>query len=135
MLSPKTRVGDRVLIEAELMSLRQGGEDGPEYYLVAVPGIIKPFPVLPDFLRSWEKPDFLVTDRDFDNSRAVLARNIRDFRQRLNMSQKKLAEQVGVSQAAVALWESGRAHPQYNRLAVVAAALGVTVAALIGETE
>jgi len=136
MLSPKTRVGDRVLIEAELLSLRQGGgSDGPEYYLVSVPGIPKPFPVLPDFLRSWEKANFLMTDLDFDASRDVLAKNIRNFRQRLNMSQEKLAEAVGVTQGAVALWESGRASPQYSRLAVVANALGVTVSSLIGETE
>lgn len=43
------------------------------------------------------------------------------------MSQRDLAAAIGVSGAAVALWELGRRQPGALRLAAIAAALGIAV--------
>lgn len=49
------------------------------------------------------------------------------------MSQKELADALGVTQGTVSAWESGRWDPTVENLRAVAKVLGVTVDELIGE--
>ena len=49
---------------------------------------------------------------------------IRLFREKAGMSQRELATAIGVSQAAVAQWETGAAQPTLDNLRKAAEALG-----------
>lgn len=53
------------------------------------------------------------------------------MRERRDLTQRDLAEAVGVHVTAVSHWEQGLSRPSVLRLAAVAKALGVTVDALI----
>lgn len=52
---------------------------------------------------------------------------IRELRKERGMTQKELAETVGVDQSAVAQWEAGKSGPHRNKLSKLAQALGCTV--------
>ena len=56
----------------------------------------------------------------------TLGERIRSERQRLGLSQKKVAELVGVSRQAVAKWESGQSSPSTENLLRLAEILGTT---------
>lgn len=56
---------------------------------------------------------------------------ITELRERRALSQRDLADALGVHYTAVNHWERGMARPSVTRLAAVAKALGVTVDALI----
>ncbi len=56
--------------------------------------------------------------------------SIKQKRLDLGLTQKELAQRVGVDQSAVALWENGTG-PKRSRLADVANALGCSVAELL----
>jgi transcriptional regulator with XRE-family HTH domain len=49
------------------------------------------------------------------------------------VSQPELARRIGVSNAAVGLWETGRNKPQLVHLRAIAAALGVRVSSLLSD--
>lgn len=51
-------------------------------------------------------------------------------RKAAGMTQSELALKVGVTQASVAMWESGRKNPATDKLPVIADALGCTIDAL-----
>ena len=53
---------------------------------------------------------------------------IRAARQAKGWSQVRLAREVGVSQGAISNWESGYRLPEWARLLVIAAALGLALA-------
>ena len=56
---------------------------------------------------------------------------IRRLRIEKNMTQRQLADRVGVSDKAVSKWERGRGCPDVSLLAAVASALGVDVQTLL----
>ena len=58
--------------------------------------------------------------------------NIKSLRLRRNLSQEKLAEQVGVSVVAVQCWERGARKPSFDALASLCAALSVSADRLLG---
>ena len=60
----------------------------------------------------------------------VLARNVRELRGKLELSQAELAEEVGVEQNAISLIENGRSNPTILVLEQVARALGVPLTEL-----
>lgn len=53
------------------------------------------------------------------------------MRRERNMTQKELAEKIGVTDKAVSRWETGRGFPDISVLKPLAEALGVTIAELI----
>lgn len=61
--------------------------------------------------------------------------HIRKIRRALDMTQQELARKLGVTQATVAQWESGKTTPPLKTILKLAAALGVTVDELISERE
>ncbi len=57
---------------------------------------------------------------------------IRQFRERLGMSQKQLADALGLNQSAVALWETGKTTPTNQNLIRLADILGCKPGDLFG---
>lgn len=55
---------------------------------------------------------------------------IKQRREALNITQKQLAEKMGVERSTVAKWEAGAAFPAAAKLPKLAEALGCTVADL-----
>ncbi len=56
-------------------------------------------------------------------------------RRRKGWSQKRLAEEIGVTPNAITFWKQGRRSPRPENLAAIAEALGVTTSYLLGEEE
>lgn len=63
--------------------------------------------------------DFMATDPD-------IGTRIRKRRQEMHLSQKQLADRVGVNESAVVSWETGRHYPS-RKLGALEAVLGVSV--------
>ena len=61
--------------------------------------------------------------------------NIRTRRRALNMTMKQLASIVGVTEAAISHYETGRREPDPDMLGRIANALNVTVDYLLGREE
>ncbi len=55
---------------------------------------------------------------------------IKRLRERAGLTQAQLAEKVGASQSAVALWETGARMPRADKLPKLAEVLGCSVADL-----
>ena len=53
--------------------------------------------------------------------------NIENIRSLKRISQKDLAEEIGVSQSAVSQWESGQAFPSSDKLPQIAKILGCSI--------
>lgn len=64
----------------------------------------------------------------------VLGQNLRQARERANLTQEQLAKKIGYSQDAVAAWESGRRSVKPEILVRLSVALEVPVASFFGET-
>lgn len=129
-LGAETRVGDPVLVKGVLVSRRSqtGG------LLVSIPGVSgPPIDVHASAVQVPARERFTVTDLDFDENRAVLAKNIRTFRQKANLTQGELGRALRVSQSLVYNWEHGIGHPRPDLIVAMARMFGVSVAALIGE--
>lgn len=60
---------------------------------------------------------------------------IKKRRTALHLTQQKLGEQIGVSQSAVGMWESGVRIPQTKMLLKLAEALGCTVDDLLRDLK
>lgn len=60
---------------------------------------------------------------------------IKSLRERNGLSQRALADGVGVTQQAVAKWEAGGAYPRGEVLAVLADLLHCTIDELFGRGE
>lgn len=58
---------------------------------------------------------------------------LRNLRQEKKISQKELAEMIGVSQTAIYQWEKGTRLPKTEQIYKIAAALQVEVPDLVGE--
>lgn len=61
----------------------------------------------------------------------ALAQKIAYFREKRGLSQRELAERVGVSQSAVAHYETGHNKPRIETVFRLAAALDVSVSELL----
>lgn len=57
---------------------------------------------------------------------------IRKYREKRNMTQKQLAERIGVSNSRVSNWEQGLNRPDADILAAVCVALDVSPSLLLG---
>ncbi len=62
----------------------------------------------------------------------LLGERIANARQAKGLSQKQLADLIGVTKSTVAKWESDRTSPRASRLIQVAGILGIPMAWLIG---
>lgn len=62
-----------------------------------------------------------------------LAENIKMYREKTNQNQKELAEEVGVTQQAISLYEQGIKVPSLAVAIRLAKALGTTCEKLVGE--
>lgn len=60
---------------------------------------------------------------------------IKNARKRARMTQKELAEKLGLSFQSVAQWENGLRNPKQETLQKIADALGIPVSDLAGETD
>ena len=60
---------------------------------------------------------------------------IKELRSSLNMKQKDLANELGVSTGAVGLWELNKRGPDHNTLLRVANVFNVTVDYLLGQEQ
>lgn len=60
---------------------------------------------------------------------------IKEFREKADLTQLKLAEAVGVSQAAVAMWESGERKPDIIMLKRIASVLKCTADELLASID
>lgn len=63
------------------------------------------------------------------------ATRIQSLRKELGMSQKDLAQIIGVTPSAVTLWESGVRFPRGKALSKLAKALGVSQSYLLDDTQ
>lgn len=61
----------------------------------------------------------------------ITAETIKTLREKRSLTQRSLAEAVGVTDKAVSKWESGRGLPDISLVEPLAAALGVSVAELL----
>lgn len=102
-------------------------------------GVVRPMPIPCSLER------FLEVGQEFEAAhrgcpvtaesaaRRDLGARIRSARQRANLTQQQVAEALGVVAPALSHWESGRREPSVTNLRKIAAALGVSVAFLLGE--
>lgn len=65
----------------------------------------------------------------------TLGNRIKDRREALGLSQRVLAEKVGLSHGAVALYETGKREPDLGTLQRLAHTLQTSMAYLVGETD
>lgn len=61
--------------------------------------------------------------------------NIRKARKAAGLTQRQLAERIGTDSFQVSRWERGANRPQYETLAALAAALGLTPTAFYAEPD
>lgn len=61
----------------------------------------------------------------------MINKNIKEFRRKRGLTQKQLADLLGVSQNAVYNWENGKRQPKLDTLRKISQALGVPVTELI----
>lgn len=61
-----------------------------------------------------------------------IGKKIRKYREELNLSQKELAEKLGVSNGRVSNWEQGLNRPDADMLAELCYALQVSPSSLLG---
>ncbi len=61
-----------------------------------------------------------------------IGNRIRKFREELGISQKQLAEQIGVSNSRISNWEQGINRPDADILAKLCTALNVSPSSLLG---
>lgn len=68
---------------------------------------------------------------DLADSATDVGRRIAEARDLAGMTRQDLSEHLGVREATVARWESGRSQPRPNRMATVAGLLGVSLSWLL----
>lgn len=64
-----------------------------------------------------------------------IAANIRKARKRLDKTQEWLADKLGVSQTAVALWETGKREPNFSMINKISKVLHIDISELISFDE
>ncbi len=65
----------------------------------------------------------------------IIAENLKMFRKELALSQRKLAEAIGVSQRSISEWEHEKREPAVCYLWLLANLFGVPIDTLCGRTE
>ncbi len=60
---------------------------------------------------------------------------LKELRAKFNMTQKELAEQLEMSQQAIAKWENGTAEPTVKNLRELAVIFGISVGDLLGDSK
>lgn len=60
---------------------------------------------------------------------------VRQLRNEKDLSQKQLAQRIGVNKSTVALYESGKRLPSFSKLVSLSRALGVTTDFLLGISD
>jgi transcriptional regulator with XRE-family HTH domain len=60
---------------------------------------------------------------------------LKELRSEKNLSQDKLAQELGISQSAIAKWELGKTEPTAGALLLLSKYFGVTVDYLLGVEE
>ena len=60
---------------------------------------------------------------------------LKELRLEKNLTQDKLAKETGLSQAGLALWESGKRSPAAYAVVILAKYFGVTTDYLLGVTD
>lgn len=56
---------------------------------------------------------------------------IRQYREKKELSQKQLAEKLGVNQNTVSQWETGRSSPPVDKLIIMSDLFGCTIDELV----
>lgn len=65
-----------------------------------------------------------------------IGRQIRKYRQELNMSQEELADQVFVTRQTVSNWENNKNYPDINSLLLLSSLFGISLDILVkGDVE
>ena len=64
-----------------------------------------------------------------------LGNQIKQYRNRMGLSQEELADKVYVSRQTISNWETGRAAPDYDMLTLLAELLQVSASDLLGVPE
>jgi repressor LexA len=72
---------------------------------------------------------------DADEVNGMLARHLKQLRKEWRLTQGELASRFGVTQQAVAKWESGRALPEPETISRIADFFGVSADYLLGRTD
>jgi len=70
-----------------------------------------------------------------DNEGMKLGEKIRKLRERKGLSQKELADLVGITQQAIASWESGKKKPRYDKLQRLAEIFKVPISYFLEEEK
>lgn len=60
---------------------------------------------------------------------------LKELRENAGLSQRELAERIGVRQSTVGMWENGKNKPEYKRLLTLAELFGVDVNYLVGDDQ
>lgn len=66
---------------------------------------------------------------------AILAKNLRFYREKSGLTQRQLADLSGMSKAAITDWEGGSASPSLSNIGQVAEALGIADTDLLAGGE
>lgn len=131
--------GQLVYIRAEILKERSKGatEDGAkvDYYVVRIEGTDTPVIVNSDQVKGYERPNYRVRSIDVAQTASTVGNNIRRYRKAANVSQKQLADALGIRQAAVSLWEHGRTTPRSNIIPNLLQKLNISIDDLYGEAD
>ena len=65
----------------------------------------------------------------------MLGERLRELRQKRGMTQRDLARLLGITDAAVGMWENNRREPDGDKLSQLASIFGVSVDYLLGHTN
>lgn len=84
------------------------------------------------FLRDFNKK-FIIKNQVTGEGREEKMKRIKQLRLNLGYTQEALAKEINVSQATVALWESGTVMPNAKKLPEIASVLKCKVDDLYGE--
>lgn len=64
-----------------------------------------------------------------------IAKNIKEIRERFNLTQAQLGEIAGVSDKAVSTWENGTAEPRLGAIEKIATALNIKKSDIVDDTD
>jgi DNA-binding XRE family transcriptional regulator len=131
--------GKIVSVRAEILKERMTAttEDGAsvDYYVVRIAGSKDPVVVNTDQVKGYETPQYRVRSLDVAQTATTIGNNIRKYRKTANVSQKQIADSLGITQAALSLWEHGRTTPRSNMIPALLEILNISIEDLYGEDE
>jgi DNA-binding XRE family transcriptional regulator len=106
-----------------------------DYYVVRISGSKDPVVVNTDQVKGYETPQYRVRSLDVAQTATTIGNNIRKYRKTANVSQKQIADSLGITQAALSLWEHGRTTPRSNMIPALLEILNISIEDLYGEDE